>query len=419
MGEAGRRALPHDGVTDRPRYFRSVFWMGMAESAARLGNVLLQILLVRALVPARYGVFAYAYSLFLLVISLTSLGIAEAFIREGAIRGERIGAILSEHFSLRAISALFAAVVIAAVAAAGRADGPVILAVGAYLLFRSLTSFLATVFRAREVIWKEFVLRSAETAVIVGVGAAALALRWSLPRVVWALAAAGAACLAGDIVGFRALLPEFSWKLPAGAFRRMASAAPYGLPLVAGGWLLRIDVVFFQQLGRDPERTAYFASAVTLVLAAALAPGVAAAAVYPTLSRRGSGKEAGIGRLFAAFAAAGVLMAAVLVAAARPLVRIAYGAGYAPAAGWLARIAPFLVFLSPAMFAATVLAARGRSVVLWAVLLVPLAGVAASDALCFPAHPDAVVPTTIAWEALACAFAVGFCGLSARHSGPP
>jgi O-antigen/teichoic acid export membrane protein len=386
--------------------------MGMAESAARFGNVLLQVLLVRALDPARYGVFAYAYSLFLVVIPLTSLGIAEAFIREGAIRGERIGAVLSEHFSLRALSAGVAAAVIVAVSTAGGADSPVILAVGAYLLFRSLTSFLATMFRAREVIWKEFALRSVETAVIVAVGAAALALRWSLPRVVWALAAAGAACLAIAVVGFRTLLPDFAWRLPKRAIRRISAAAPYGLPAVAGGWLLRIDVVFFERMGGDAARTGYFASAVNLVLGAALVPVIAAAAVYPTLARRGAGRGEGVGRLLAAFAAVGAVMSVALWASAVPVVRIAYGAGYAPASRWLAAAAPFLAFLSPAIFAATVLAARGRTGLLSAALLVPLAGVAVSDALCLPSRASAVVPLTIAWEAAACACLVSFCVVS-------
>jgi len=403
-------------VTDRPRYLGSVFWMGMAEAAARFGNVLLQILLIRALAPARYGVFAYAYSLFLVVISLTSLGIAESFIREGAIRRERIGPVLSEYFSLRAVSAVAAAAVIVAVSASGSAPAPVILAVGLYLLFRSVTAFLATVFRAREVIWKEFALRLAETLVIVSVGAAALALRWSLATVVWALAAAGAACLAAAVGGFRALLPGFSWSFPKGALRRIAAAAPYGLPAVAGGWLLRIDVVCFQQLGRDAERTAYFAAAVNLVLGAALVPAMAAAGIYPTLSRRGSAGGAGVGRLLLAFAAAGAAMTALLLSAPGTIVRLAYGGRYGASAEWLSALAPFLLVLSPGIFAATVLASRGRTAVLSAVLLAPLAGLAISNVLLFPRHPGGVVPVTIAWETLASGLAVLFCDLSGSHS---
>ena len=403
-------------MTGRPRYLGSVAWLGMAESSARLGNVLLQVLLVRALAPARYGVFAYAYSLFLVVIPLASLGIPESFIREGAIRRDRIGRVLAEHFSLRTVSAAVAAAIIAAVALAAREDAAVVLGVGLYLLARSFTAFLATVFRAREVIRKEFALRLAETAVIVAVGAAALALRWSLATVVWALAAAGAAFLAAAIGSFRALLPGFSWALPKGALRRMAAAAPYGLPAVAGGWLLRIDVVAFQRLGGNAERTAYFAAAVNLVLAAALVPVTAAAAVYPTLSRRGSGKGAGVGRLLLAFTGIGAAEGALLWAASPALVRLAYGPRYVPAAAWLAASAPFLLVLSPAVLAATVLAARGRAGALSAVLLAPLGGVVVSDALLFPRHAGWVVPVTIAWEAMACIAAVAVCVLSTDRS---
>ena len=403
-------------MSERPRYLGSVLWMGMAETAARVGNVLLQILLVRALAPARYGVFAWAYSLLLIVIALTSLGVTESFVREGAIRRERIGSVLSEYFSLRTISAAAALAVIVAVSAAAGAEAPVALGVGLYLLFRSVTAFLATVFRAREVIWKEFALRLAETTVLVGVGAAALALRWSLATVVWALAVAGAACLAGAVAGFRALLPGFSWSLPKGAMRRMAAAAPYGLPAVAGGWLLRVDVVAFQQLGGDAERTAFFAAAATLVLGAGLLPVIASAAIYPALSRRPAGEGTGIGRLLLLFAVGGAAMTAVLRAAPALLVRLAYGAGYAAAAPWLSGLAPFLLFLSPAIFAATVLAARGRAAALCAVLLVPLAGNAVTTAALFRRLPGAVVPVTIAWEAIASGAAVIISYLSAPRS---
>ncbi|HET7451508.1 MAG TPA: oligosaccharide flippase family protein, partial [Thermoanaerobaculia bacterium] len=308
-------------MTERSKYLGSVFWMGLAESSARFGNVLLQVLLVRALAPARYGVFAYAYSLFLVVIPLASLGISESFIREGAIRRERIGRVLSEHFSLRAVSAAVAAAFIVWVAATARADAPVVLGVGLYLLARSLTAFLATVFRAREVIRNEFALRLAETVVIVAVGAAAILLGWSLGTIVWALAAAGVSFFAAAVAAFRARLPEFVWTLPERALRRMAAAAPYGLPAVAGGWLLRIDVVAFQRLGGDAERTAYFAAAVNLVLAAALVPVTAAAGVYPTLARRGSGEGAGVGRLLLAFGGIGAATTVLLLTASSALVR--------------------------------------------------------------------------------------------------
>jgi O-antigen/teichoic acid export membrane protein len=386
--------------------------MGMAEAAARTGNLFLQVLLVRALAPARYGVFAYAYSLFLVVIALTSLGIAEAFIREGAIGRERIGSVLSGFFSLRALSGLVAAAIIAGVSATSGRDGPVILAVGLFLLFRSITAFLATAFRAREVIWKEFVLRLAEVAVLVSVAAAALALRWSLSAVVWSLAAAGAACLVAAVVVFRSRMPGFAWSIPPGALRRIAAAAPYGLPAVAGGWLLRIDIASFQQLGGDPERTAYFAAAVTLVLALGLVPAIASAALYPSLAREGRGADALTGRVLLLFALAGAGLAAVLRAAPELLVRWVYGVRYLPTADWVSALAPFLLFLSPGIFAATILAARGRSVLLCAILLAPLAAQAVANFLLFPRHVAAVVPVSIGFEGIAAVTAVVFSRLS-------
>jgi O-antigen/teichoic acid export membrane protein len=409
-GPAGARA------PGARRYAGSVFWMGMAEAAARAGNVFLQLLLVRALAPARYGVFAYAYSLFLVVIALTSLGITEAFVREGARARDRIGSVLSGFFALRALSGGVAAAIIAVVAATSGADGPVILAVGLFLLFRSMTAFLATTFRAREVIWKEFVVRLAEVLALVAVASVALALRWSLPTVVWSLAAAGAACLAAAIAAFRALMPGFSWSVPPGALRRIAAAAPYGLPAVAGGWLLRIDIAFFQQLGRDPEKTAFFAAAVTLVLAAGLVPAIASAALYPSLARGGERADALVGRMLLLFGLAGAGLAAVLRAAPVFLVRAAYGPRYLPSAPWVSALAPFLLFLCPAIFAATVLAARGRAALLCVLLLVPLAVQAIADFFLFPSRAAAVVLVSIGLQAAVLVAGVIFLWLSRSRS---
>jgi O-antigen/teichoic acid export membrane protein len=391
--------------------------MGMAEAAARTGNLFLQVLLVRALAPARYGVFAYAYSLFLVVIALTSLGITEAFVREGAIERERIGPVLSGFFSLRALSGLLAAAIIAGVAAASGSDGPVILAVGLFLLLRSMTAFLATVFRAREVIRKEFLLRLAEVTVLVAVAAAAMALRWSLSAVVWALAAAGAVCLAAAVVLFRSRMPGFAWSIPPGAVRRIAAAAPYGLPAVAGGWLLRVDVASFQLLGRDPERTAYFAAAVTLVLGAGLVPAIASAALYPSLAREGRGADALTGRVLLLFGVAGAGLAGVLRAAPVLLVRWAYGVRYLPTATWVSALAPFLLFLSPGIFAATILAARGRTALLCAILLAPLAAQTVANGFLIPRHAAAVVPVSIGFEAIAAVTAIVLSRLSPSRSG--
>jgi O-antigen/teichoic acid export membrane protein len=324
--------------------------------------------------------------------------------------------VLSGFFSLRALSGLVAAAIIAGVAATSGRDGPVILAVGLFLLFRSMTAFLATAFRAREVIRKEFVLRLAEVVVLVAVAAAALSLRWSLSAVVWSLAAAGAACLVAAVVLFRSRMPGFAWSIPRGALRRIATAAPYGLPAVAGGWLLRIDIASFQQLGRDPERTAFFAAAVTLVLATGLVPAIASAALYPSLARGGRDIDAMAGRILLLFGIVGAGLAGVLRAASLLLVRQAFGAAYLPAAAWVAALAPFLLFLSPGIFAATILAARGRAALVCTILLAPLAAQAVSNLFLFPRHAAAVVPVSIGLEAIAAIASIVFAQLSPARS---
>jgi O-antigen/teichoic acid export membrane protein len=185
---------------------------------------------------------------------------------------------------------------------------------------------------------------------------------------------------------------------------------------VAGGWLLRIDIASFQQLGRDPERTAFFAAAVTLVLAAGLVPAIASAALYPSLARGGSEIDAMAGRMLVLFGVGGAALAGALRASSGLLVRRAYGVAYLPAAAWVAALAPFLLFLSPGIFAATILAARGRAALVCAILLVPLAAQALANLFLFPRHAAGVVPVSIGLEAIAGIAAVVFALLSRSRS---
>ena len=391
----------------------------MAEGAYRAGNVLLQVLLARALVPERYGTFSGAYSLFLVLVALLSLGITEAFIREGALRRERVGSVLAEFFSLRAVSAAATAAAIAAIAVSGGADAPVLFGVGLFLLARSVTAFLATVFRAREEIWKEFAVRAGETAVLLAIAGIALPASWSLATLVGALAAAAAAVAAAAYAGLRVRLSGFGWRFPRGAARRIAAAAPYGLPAVAGSWLLRIDIVAWQRLGGNAARTAFFAAAANVVLGAALAAAVACAALYPSLSRRrgmmGRGEYLRAAGLFLLL---GGVLAAALAAAPGPIVRAAYGARYALATPWLAALAPFVVFLAPGIFAMTTLAARGRTIAIAILGLAPLAAKIVLDAVFVRRAPGWIAPSSILLEAVASGAAVltGLSGTRAHYS---
>lgn len=414
MNDSPADSAPDASLSGPRRFLFPVLWMGSAEAAARAGNAVLQLLLVRAMAPERYGVFAYAYSLFLVVVALMSLGVSEAFVREGSIRRERLGSVLSEFFSLRMLSAGATSAVVLAVAISSRSESSVVLAVGLFLLFRSVTAFLATAFRAREAISREFALRTAESALLVAVAGAAVLFDWPLSTLVWGLTAAAGAALVAAIAGFRAFLPGFAWTLPPSAFRRILAAAPYGLPAVAGAWLLRIDIVFLQKAGGDSARTAFFAAAANLVLVAGLLPAIASAAVYPGISRRGSGR--GMGRAMLMFFGGGAILAGGLAASPEPLVRLAYGARYFGAVPWTVALAPFLVFLAPGVFAATVLAARGETGRLCLVTLVPLAIQALADAVLLPARPGAIAGTSIALEGLGACGAMAFVMLSPRRS---
>ncbi len=268
------------------RHASSVFWLGLAEAAVRGGNVVLQFLLARALGRQQYGVFAYAFSLAMIVVPAGGIGLLEAFVRKGASERRGIVPALSEFFPLRAASAAATLGLLVAIAAAQRTDSAAVLVVGIFALFRALTAFLAAAFRAAEVIWKEFALRTGEAAGLLAVVFASMRFRPDLVSLSATLAGAAAVFFVLTLAVFRRMFPGFRWKWPGAWLSSTVRAAPLGLPAFAGVLLLRTDVVLIRRLTGDAAATADYAAAATLVLGVGLVPVTIAAALFPALSRR-------------------------------------------------------------------------------------------------------------------------------------
>jgi O-antigen/teichoic acid export membrane protein len=395
----------------------SVFWLGLAEAAVRGGNVVLQFLLARALGRAQYGIFAYAFSLAMIVVPAGGVGLLEAFVRRGAAgKGGVVGA-LSEFFPLRTISAAVTFALLVATALAHKPDFAVVLAVGLFALFRALTAFLASAFRAAEVIWKEFALRCGEAAVLLAVTFASIRSRPSLVAISVTLAAAAALFLVLTLRVFRRVFPGLRWIWPRSWISTAVLAAPLGLPALMGILLLRTDVVLIRRLTRDASATADYAAAVNLVLGAGLIPATISAALFPALSRR---RRASRPRLLlgaaSGFLFLGGALALLLEAQAGRIVRLAYGAEFDSASAILAALSPFLVFLSPTIFIATVLASRRAVGSLVGLALVPLGLKLTADLWLLPGGLALVPTSSTIIQAIVFFGSITFLMLSGNHS---
>ncbi len=398
------------------RHASSVFWLGLAEAAVRGGNVVLQFLLARALGRQQYGIFAYAFSLAMIVVPAGGIGLLEAFVRKGASAGEGVIPALSEFFPLRAASAAATLLLLAAVAVAQRTDSAVVFVVGLFALFRALTAFLAAAFRAADVIWKEFALRSAEAAGLLAVVFASMRFRPGLVSVSATLAVAAAAFFALTLVVFRRVFPGFRWKWPPGWLSAAVRAAPLGLPALAGVLLLRTDVVLIRRLTGDAAATADYAAAATLVLGVGLVPVTIAAALFPALSRRSLLGRREIGASLLGFLGLGGGLALLVRLEGKRMVRLAYGPEFDSAAGIVAALSPFLVFLAPTVFAAAILASRNAAGRLFALALVPLLLKVGVDFLLLPGGIRRLPASSTAVQAVMFAGALVFLFLRPRRS---
>jgi O-antigen/teichoic acid export membrane protein len=367
------------------RHAGSVFWLGLAETAARLSGVAIQILVARALAPDLYGKFSSAYSLFLVLVPTASLGLRESFIRDGAIERERMPEVLSDYFSLRLVSAAATLAATVVLAWLQRPELYIVLGIGVYMTVRSVTQFLATAFRALERFNREFTIRLGESVLLLAAVGGAWAAGAGLSAFVGILTAAAALYLAGLMVAYRAVLPGFHLRVPRSVVRRVLKAVPLGLPSLSTFALLRADVFLLERVGGSARAAGEFAAAVNLILGLSLGPWLVATALYPALSR-GHRELRSRRRLLAGLVAGFVVLGAALAAgcalAAPLLLRAAYGSRYVGVAPLLRRLSPFLIALSPGVFAATVLAAREERRAIVLATVAPLgAGILAGAAV--------------------------------------
>jgi O-antigen/teichoic acid export membrane protein len=186
---------------------------------------------------------------------------------------------------------------------------------------------------------------------------------------VWTLGLAFAAGAGAGLAALAPKLPELGAATePAAARELLAEGWPFlGLAL-AMQLLFRLDLFLLAALGRSREEIGFYGAAATVVWGLLTLPQLFALAVYPTLSRSALGPSRPRRQALASAALGGglgTMLAAGLWLAREPLVALAFGPGFAPAAPLLATLAWALPGACAAMLLGTVLAAwRGQRLAL-------------------------------------------------------
>ena len=302
------------------------------EKGAQLAMV---IVAGRTLGEARFGRFAFASSLAVVLAFATDLGLTIWTTRALARRGEATGPLLATGLRMRlaASAVVMAAFAGVALAVEDRGLAVAVLALGAAALARGLCDHARAVFRANERLGDEGKLNTAIAVLGMGGGIAGL------------LAGAGgiaalalgilAGTLAGAAYGFLLLGRNYGpWAGPADwtlARRMLREAAPFYL---AGAFTLvyaRADVLLLKLRSFDTEVGAYRAAG-QLVEVVKQLPVLLMTATFPQLARGFHESRAALIRteraIMGLLLGSGVLLGAALALAADPIIMLPFGADF-------------------------------------------------------------------------------------------
>ena len=302
------------------------------EKGAQLAMV---IVAGRTLGEARFGRFAFASSLAVVLAFATDLGLTIWTTRALARRGEATGPLLATGLRMRlaASAVVMAAFAGVALAVEDRGLAVAVLALGAAALARGLCDHARAVFRANERLGDEGKLNTAIAVLGMGGGIAGL------------LAGAGgiaalalgilAGTLAGAAYGFLLLGRNYGpWAGPADwtlARRMLREAAPFYL---AGAFTLvyaRADVLLLKLRSFDTEVGAYRAAG-QLVEVVKQLPVLLMTATFPQLARGFHESRAALLHtervIMGLLLGSGVLLGAALALAADPIIMLPFGADF-------------------------------------------------------------------------------------------
>lgn len=331
----------------------SAGWL-LADRLLRLaGGLLVGLWVARYLGPADFGRYNFALALSLIVASVASLGLDSILVRELVREPAREPELLGTALLMRLAGGLIAQLAAVAAAAALRPGDGLAVALTAVVA-------LGGVLQASTVVDLWFQARVAARDAVLARNLAFLAaalLRVGLILAGAPLIAFAAAYSAEALLGALAVTAAYGrrggrplgWRPSLARARRLLADS---WPLILGGILvnmyLRIDQVMIGQLRGDAELGVY-SGAVRLAEIYPLVPGAIIAATLPAIVAAREGDPAlyagRLRRLYALVVAIGYTCALALTLAARPLVELLLGPGYADAVPQLAVLAWAGVFV--------------------------------------------------------------------------
>lgn len=335
---------------------KNVFFKGTGEVLVRLLSFAFIVLVARALRADDFGALNFAQSFPVLFIVLADFGFNPLLIREVSRKPEQGGRVFFNFLFLKLVFGL--AYVLAVWAglswlAPSPAFRRAALWLAGFFLLNSFTDFINAMFQARQRMQLEAGVMTWQKISLLVFGLAALALGWGLDGVAGAYLAAGVSGLAvGAVVLARQRWFAGGWRLDGDLLRgALRQALPLTLTALFVNLYFRIDMTMLAKL-RPAAEVGWYGAAHKCIEVLMLVPAVLVMSSFPGFSRLFVENPEQLARAAHKLMRILLLLALPLAAGAvilgTPLMRLVFGAPFAPAGpalGWLAA-ALALIFLN-------------------------------------------------------------------------
>jgi O-antigen/teichoic acid export membrane protein len=334
------------------RVVANMFAKGTSFAVEKAAQLALVVIAGRALGTEVFGRFSFASSLAVVLAFATDLGLTTWTTRALARTPEESVAVLGTGLRLRLAASLPVLLAFAGVAVFvdDRALAVAVLALGVAALARGACDHARAVFRAHERLGDEGKLNT--LIALLGMGGGITGLLLGAKSLAALALGILAGTLAGAAYGFLLLGRNYGpWAGPADralARRMLREAAPFYLAGACTLLYARADVLLLRPLSSDAEVGAYRAAG-QLVEVVRQLPALLMTATFPQLARTFQESRPGLLRVERAITrlllAGGLLVAAVLLIAADPIVALLFGPGFTravPALRTLALAVPLL-----------------------------------------------------------------------------
>jgi O-antigen/teichoic acid export membrane protein len=287
------------------------------------------VLVIRAVGPADYGVFAFALALATVFAVAAHFGVDDLLVKDVARRGpDQSAALIGNAILLRLAAIPFGLAITAVLVLRDPGNAALYSLLAVYGVLHSYLLLMCAVARGRGQPRTQALLLSLQMTLIAATSVAASWLNSSVTLVAVGYAVSTALTV---LVGFRLVLRSsarlrLTWELPA----LVRAGAPFGVTLVGFLVLDRLALLAVASLRSDVE-TGWFSAAYGLVLTLTNLPMAAAGAAYPLLARNPKEAPRVTGDLLRYTLLAGLGLAIALYGAAPLLVPLLFGPRFEPA----------------------------------------------------------------------------------------